>query len=210
MNQSELISQSINENIKVWENDHAKLVVAIDGYAGSGKTSIANFIGTQNSDALIVHLDDFIKPVNERIELMNKAKDKSKVFEFEWYRYEALEKLIVNFKTGMKKEYSEKIYSFETNTLNPHTFDLSKRTLIIEGVFLFRPSHAISKMFDKKIYLNTNQTEADTRRIEREMKKWGKDYLPETHPDNWTRYFKEAYLRYSQINKPEALADVVY
>ena len=43
------------------EKDHAKLVVAIDGYAGSGKTTVSNFIAKHDTNVLSIHLDDFIK-----------------------------------------------------------------------------------------------------------------------------------------------------
>lgn len=37
----------------------------------------------------------------------------------------------------------------------------------------------------------------------------GSDYLPEDHPDNWTKYFKQAYRRYVSKHKPENKADLV-
>lgn len=42
------------------EKNHDKLIVAIDGYAGSGKTTVADFVAKQNADVLTVHMDDFI------------------------------------------------------------------------------------------------------------------------------------------------------
>ena len=51
---------------------------------------------------------------------------------------------------------------------------------------------------------------ADKKRITREKKKWGKNYIPESHPDNWTRYFKKAYRRYVKKYKPQKTADAVY
>ena len=44
MIRSERIAKKINENIKIWMQDHTKLVVAIDGYAGLGKTTVADYI----------------------------------------------------------------------------------------------------------------------------------------------------------------------
>ena len=63
MLRSERIAQKINEKIKVWLKDHTRLIVAIDGYAGSGKTTVANFIAKQNPYALnhikyVITLDD--------------------------------------------------------------------------------------------------------------------------------------------------------
>jgi radical SAM protein with 4Fe4S-binding SPASM domain len=64
MLKSELIAKKINAKIAGWAKDQPKLVVAIDGYAGSGKTTVANFITRQNTKVLVVHLDDFINHIN--------------------------------------------------------------------------------------------------------------------------------------------------
>jgi pantothenate kinase-related protein Tda10 len=60
MVKSERVAKKINEKIRVWAKDRTKLVVVIDGYAGSGKTTVADFIAKQNPDVLAVHLDNFV------------------------------------------------------------------------------------------------------------------------------------------------------
>ena len=208
---SEKISKKINKKIKMWLKDHSKLVIAIDGYAGSGKTTIANFIGKHNSNTLIVHLDDFIKHFKVRKRMISNAKDKSKVFESQWYHYDSLEKLIKEFKTGKQRSIKLKVYNFDKNNfLGKKSFDLSKKILVINGIFLFYPKNKISKLFDKKIYIKTDFNKADRRRILRERKKWGKAYLPETHTDNWTKYFKKAYRNYIKKYKPQNKADILF
>ena len=128
MIKSERIAEKINEQIKVWQKDHAKLVVAIDGYAGSGKTTVADFIAKQNSDALTVHMDDFIHHWKDRKKMIDEAKDKSKVFEYKWYRYDDLERLIKEFKTKNKGIIKFKIYDYDKNDFGPQkSFDLSKK-----------------------------------------------------------------------------------
>lgn len=211
MLKSEQIAKKINEKIKVWAKDQAKLVVAIDGYAGSGKTTVADFIASQNPDVLVVHLDDFIKHWKERQKMIETAKDKPKVFEYDWYRYGDLEKLITEFKTKDKGTVKFKIYDYDKNDFGPlKAFDLSKKILVIEGIFLFHPKHKISKMWVKTIYLDVDFAKADKKRIAREKKKWGTDYLPETHPDNWTKYYKEAYARYIKEFKLAKGRDMVF
>ena len=76
MIRSERIANKINEIIQVWVKGRTKLIVAIDGYAGSGKTTVADFIAKQNSDLLVVHLDDFIHHWKDRKKMIEKAKDK--------------------------------------------------------------------------------------------------------------------------------------
>lgn len=102
-------------------------------------------------------------------------------------------------------------YDFDKNDFGPEKpFDLSRKVLVVEGAFLFHPEHTVSNLWDKRIYLNADPSHADKKRIGREKKKWGKEYLPEDHQDNWTRYFKEAYKRYVKRHKPEKKADVTF
>src|SRR3989344_2511948 len=211
MIKSERIAKKINEKIRAWAKGHAKLIVAVDGYAGSGKTTVADFIAKQNPDVLTVHLDDFIYHWKHRKKMIEKAKDKSQVFEYNWYRYDDLEKLVREFKIKNKGSIKFKIYDYDKNDFGPKkTFNLSKKILVIEGIFLFHPKHKISREWDKTIYLDADFAKADKKRITREKKKLGKNYVPESHPDNWTRYFKKAYRRYIKKYKPQKTADAAY
>ena len=208
MIKSERIAKKIVKELQVWKKDHAKLIVAIDGYAGSGKTTVGDFIAQHDKEVLSIHLDDFIKHWKVRKQLIEKAKDKPQVFEYHWYRYDDLEKLIKAFLQD-KKTISLKTYDYDKNNFGPkRTFDLSKRVLVIDGIFLFHPKHKMNKLIHKKIYLDSDFAKADKKRIAREKKKWGKKYLPETHPDNWVKYFKIAYRTYAQKYKLTQKADV--
>lgn len=208
MTRSQRIAKKINQHIKVWSKNQAKLIVAIDGYAGSGKTTVANLIGKANKQIMILHLDDFINHVNNRRSMMAKAKDKSKVFELSWYRYDLLEKLLRDFRQG-KKNINIKTYNYKKNNFNKEkTLNLTKNILLIEGIFLFHPKHKISSLWDKTIYLDINFNKADKLRIGREKRKWGKNYIPENQPGNWTRHFKQAYRRYVKKYHPQKHSDL--
>lgn len=211
MIKSERIAKKINEEIKNWEKPDKKLIIAIDGYAGSGKTTISDFISKQNPSVLTIHLDDFIQHFKDRKEMIDKAKDKSQVFEYSWYRYNDLEKLIKEFKSKDKGLVKFKTYDYIKNNFGPKkSFDLSKKVLIIEGIFLFHPKHKVSKMWDKTIYIDTDPTKADKKRVAREKNRWGRDYVSENHPDNWIKYYKTAYKRYIQKYKPTNNRDIVF
>jgi len=211
MIKSEYIAKNINDKIGGWSKNRAKLIVAIDGYAGSGKTTVVDFIAKQNPNVLAVHLDDFICHWKDRKKMIESAKDKSEVFERSWYRYGDLEKLIKAFKTKNKGIIKFKTYDYDKNDFGTvQSFDLSKSVLVIDGIFLFHPKHKINKEWNKTIYLDVGLAKADKRRIAREKKKWGKDYIPESHPDNWTKYYKEAYRRYVEDHKPQKNRDLVF
>ena len=210
MTKSERIAKKICQEIKVWKKDHAKLVVAIEGYAGSGKSTIGDFIARHNTDVLSIHLDDFIQHLKVRKHLIEKSRDKPKIFEYHWYRYGDIEKLIRAFLQG-KKSISFKTYDYNKNNFSPKKiFDLSKKILVIDGIFLLHPKHLITKFVDKNIYLDTDFFKADKKRIAREKKRWGKNYLPENHPDNWVKYFKAAYKTYAKKYELANRADLVF
>ncbi len=210
MIKSEYIAKKIDKEIKVWKKDRVKLIVAIDGYAGSGKTTIANFIGRYNKDTLVIHLDDFIKHWKTRKQMIERTKNKSKIFEYYWYRYDDLECLIKAF-LGGKKSIKLKTYDYKKNDFGPRqSFNLSKKILVLEGVFLFHPKHTLTKLIDKNIYLDVKFDKADKKRVLREKREWGRNYLPENHSDNWIKYFKEAYKKYENEYKIKNKADMIF
>lgn len=205
----EIIAKKINKQIKTWQKNHNKLIVVIDGYSGSGKTTISNEIGKQNKDILIIHLDEFIKHWKDRKKMINNTKMKSKVFEYDWYRYDELEKLIKAFKNG-KESIKIKTYNYDKNKFNSgEVFNLNKKVLLIDGIFLLHPKHEINKLWDKRIYLDVNFKEADKRRQMREKALFKDKYMPESSKNNWIKYFKIAYRRYIKKYNPEKIADMI-
>ncbi|MFA6587846.1 MAG: AAA family ATPase [Patescibacteria group bacterium] len=184
--------------------------MAIDGYAGAGKTTVTDYLAKQNHNVLPVHLDDFIKHWKDRKKILDTAKNKSRIFECRWFRYDDLEKLLNAFKTKNKGVIKFRTYNYNKNNFGPQkSFDLSKKILMIDGIFLFNPKRKIFKLLDKTIYLNVDFAKADKKRIAREKKKWGKNYIPENHPDNWTKYYKKAYRGYVKKQKPQN-SDLVF
>lgn len=206
----EQIAAKANKKIREWSQQHKRLIVVIDGYAGSGKTSIADFIAKLNSDCLVVHLDDFIRHWKLRKQMMDAVQDRSKIFEYKWYRYDAIRRLAEAFLNGRRKQIRLKTYDFDKNEFAaPRVFDLSRNILVIEGVFLLHPRHKINAFWEKRVFLKADLKKADARRIAQEKKRWGKDYVPESHPQSYVRDFKTAYQRYLSRYRPERRADLV-
>lgn len=194
------IAMIINRKIRRWAGQNRKFIVVIDGYTGSGKTSVANQIARLNHDCLVIHLDDFIKHWKARKQMMDTAQDRSRVFEYKWYRYDALERLVSAFLNGKRKHIYLKLYDFDKNEFTaPRAFDLSKNILVIEGVFLLHPRHKRNSLWRKRVFL----------RVDLERAEGGKAYLPEDHPGSYMRDFRIAYMRYLNRYKPEQRADLV-
>ena len=206
-------AKKVNAVITRWSKDTSKLVVAIDGYTGVGKTTLLNNLAKVNPNILPVNRDDFQIPRSKFTKLYKNAKDenvkdRSHIFELESNDSVKLNKLVEAFRTS-NKSYKIKVYDGVSGRVSiPKTFDLSKKIMVIEGVFMFHPK-LLNKILDKRIYLQGNIKQIDERRIVREKKRWGKNYFPETHQDSYFRQVIVAFRRYQKLYKPEEVADLV-
>lgn len=206
----EQIAKRVDKKIRAWARRHKRFVIVIDGYAGSGKTSVADRIAKLNPNCLVVHLDDFIKHWKVRKRMMDTAPDRSRIFEYRWYRYDAVERLVKAFMSAKRRGIHLKVYDFDKNEFTaPRVFDLSKDILVIEGIFLLHPKHKRNMFWGRRVFLKADLKKAEARRIAQEKKKWGEAYLPEDHPDSYFRDFRAAYQRYLDRYKPEQRADLV-
>ena len=118
--------------------------------------------------------------------------------ELEWNNIRKLRQLFRAYRTSDKK-YAMAVYNPNTGRYDRvMRYDLSKKIMILEGIFLFHPK-LYKNTFDVRIFLD----------IEREKKRWGKKYVPETRPDSFVRLFKITYGRYLKKYRPKQLADYV-
>lgn len=203
------LANQANKAIILWAQGRDKLIVAIDGYAGIGKTTLLNNLAKINPGIVAVNWDDFILSRDIFKKKLAKAKDRSKVFELEVGDSKKLKDFISAYRT-IDKLYKMDAYDGSTGKVNlPRAFDFSKKIMIIEGVFMFHPELSRSKFWDKRIYLKGNMKKITERRIKREKKRWGKNYISETHPDSYFKQVVIALDRYIKLHRPEKIADLV-
>jgi len=206
---SKITTQQVNKIIVGWAKEKSKLVVAIDGYTGIGKTTLLNNLVELNPDIVAVNRDDFLLPREIVRKKLVKVENRSKVFELEVNDNEKLENFVNKFRNSDEK-YKIDTYNGVSGKVNiPKTFDFSKKIMVVEGVFMFHPQLPLNKLWDKRIYLEGDIQKIKERRIKREKERWGKDYFSETHPDS---YFKQVIIglnRYIELYKPNEIADFV-
>ena len=204
---SQKIATKIVKHVGLWMENTERIIIGIEGYSASGKTTVADCLAKDDSRIVVIHLDDLLKSSEDRVAMMTSDEDRSKVFELKWYRYDLLNSIVEKFKQS--EQYSVEIYDYDLKKTITKVYDLAKPILIIEGIFLFHPEHTISKAFNRKVYLAVDFDKADGRRNRREKNRWGKDYVDESHPDSFIKPFKEAYRRYFNSHHPDKLADLV-
>lgn len=168
---SQKIAIKINKSVNLWLKEKDRLVIGIEGYSASGKTTIADCLAKENSQVVVIHLDDLLKSSEERATMMKSGEDRSRVFELKWYRYDLLDTIVEKFRQSLP--FSIEIYDYDLKKMVKRIYDLSRPVLVIEGIFLFHSEHAISKTFDKKVYLAVDFDKADDRRSRREKKTLG-------------------------------------
>lgn len=180
-------AEKIIESVKQWSRGTRNIVVGIDGYSGAGKTTLLKKILEKEPSIHGIFMDDMVATANKKEHLMPQI-ESSNTLNLEWAPAGGLEKLrkaILDFKTGS-----------------------NNGVLVVEGIFLFHPD-VLNDVWDKRIYLDTNEEKADERRIEREKKRWGKDYFDHNHPDSFFRLFKIAHKKYKELYRPQDTADLV-
>jgi uridine kinase len=195
----EELAQEANQKIKEWVVGKDKLVVAIDGYTGSGKTTLLNNLVKLNSEILPVHFDDF---------LFSRKKVDIKDFELGYNNYPEIEKLVNTFRIS-NMSYRTKIFNADSGEVDtPVEYNFSKQILVIDGIRMFHPK-LLNHLWDRRVYLDGDTEEIDKRRVEREKKRWGDKYFPETHPDSHFKHLTIALKKYREEYKPEQQADFV-
>lgn len=159
-------------NKKLENKDH--IVIAIDGMAASGKTTLANLLGAYY-DLNIIHVDDFYYPKN-KINIRNDGN----------INYPRLKKVI--------HRLSNNNLSYYTFNCKKQKFDkliriFKKRITIVEGSYSLNPILGI--YFDLSIFLTIDKNE-QFERIKKRNKINFEEFINKwvTYENHYFEYYK--------------------
>ena len=163
-------------------------LIGIEGYGGSGKTTLAQELSTALGDAYVISIDDFIV--------------KEKLAEPSWdggaFDRDRLERQVLRpARHGEPVAYQR--LDWETNTLSALVFVPAVSYLIIEGISAYHPS--IEGYYDVKIWVETPAAIAQARGHARDGGSENAAF--------WELWAQND-IAYQQRYHPEAQADFVY
>jgi uridine kinase len=173
--------QLLNEIDKL--NKTSTVLIAIDGFGGSGKSTLTEKIKNHFPDATIVHLDDFYSHELNRADrerLINqvikplKSNQTAKYQRYDWG----------------KKELTEWI------EINPG------KIILIEGVSTLHDD--FNHYYDFRLWIDYPQEEGFKRGLERDKKEYGVDTT-----DEWLNIWIPQEKEYFKTQKPKQKADLI-
>lgn len=184
---------------------HHNLVIGIAGGTGSGKTTIANFILERVGPEKISFLphDAYYKDLSH---LSREERDQVNFDHPSSLETELLIKHIEDLKAG--KQIGLPSYDFKTHTRNKETIPIDPQPIIlIEGILIFVEPD-LRKLFDVRIFVDTDADIRFIRRLQRDINERGRttqsvirQYLDTVRPMHLE--FVEPSKRYASVIIPE-------
>ncbi|MFJ4094139.1 uridine kinase [Kitasatospora sp. NPDC089913] len=123
-------------------------IIAIDGTGGSGKTTLAAAVALNLDGAVIVHVDDFYRPMpdHER-EQLDAEQGYHRYFDWERLR----DQVLIPLRDGQAARYQ--IYDWTTGQLGAWREIASGTVVIVEGVYSTRPE--LARYYHFTAYVDT-------------------------------------------------------
>jgi len=181
------IINKIKENILVKQF----CLVAIDGGGGAGKSTLAEHIASKYGSGEIIHMDDFYKPSNERLQLEITKKEHGADYDIKRLNQDIILPII----NGIEAKYQR--YDWNMDKLAEWHTVQPTGLIIVEGVYSI--SNRLYNKYDIKIFVECNRE----LRLERGLERDGKCAL-----DFWEQWMIRE-EKYFQEQKPRDKSDFI-
>jgi uridine kinase len=159
------------------------VLIAIDGVGGSGKTTLAELLGKELPNSVIIQLDDFYSPALQTTDLLRLK-----------------EQVLLPFHNHQEAKYRK--YEWKTNSFSDWCILPSRGIFLFEGVCALDQS--IRDYYDLKVWINCPADVGFTRGVARDIERDGVD-----NTDKWKNIWMPLEEKYKSEQEPDKIADFI-
>lgn len=175
-----------------------RVVVAVCGFGGSGKTTLAEKLKLKFSESNLIQIDNF---------LINRGQGEGWRGGYDWNRFEAVLK---DVRDGKDLHY--KFYDWHKDDLSDGFIDEKlQKIVIVEGSRILQSK--IMEYYDLSIWIDIDLIEATGRGKQRDERNW-EDKTDQAglraHLDTWHSTWAPKDKEYYEKFHPDKIADFVY
>ena len=174
------------EQIKQLLKEKEYVVIAIDGCAASGKTTLAKKLSNM-FNASVIHMDDFFLPLEKRTE--ERLNTQGGNIDYERFKEE-----VVN---NLDNDFTYNVFNCSIMKVDKEVFVKKTNLLIIEGSYSLHPY--FGKYYDLSIFLDIDKDE----QINRIRKRDG-EFMLKKFVDKWIKYE----TNYHEFYHIKSIADI--
>ena len=174
------------EQIKQLLKEKEYVVIAIDGCAASGKTTLAKKLSNM-FNASVIHMDDFFLPLEKRTE--ERLNTPGGNIDYERFKEE-----VVN---NLDNDFTYNVFNCSIMKVDKEVFVKKTNLLIIEGSYSLHPY--FGKYYDLSIFLDIDKNDQINRIRNRDG-----EFMLKKFVDKWIKYE----TNYHEFYHIKSIADI--
>ncbi len=171
------------------------LIVAVSGFGGSGKTTLAEDLRKHFSDSTLLQLDNF---------LVNRGGGDGWRGGYDWTRFE---QVLKDIESGKDLHYQW--YNWEKNETKDWIDQPLPALVIVEGVRIMQPS--LTHYFDLTVWIDKSLADATEQGKQRDRdNKPDEGFDIEAHIRKWDEVWSPKEKEFAALFDPAQHADILY